>query len=176
MAALGHDVGFDQRWRFGQGHHAVAVEVALLHGTVFDVDLAVKGGGEAVDHRAFDLRFDDVGVHHRMGVYDADHALDRQGAVGDDRNLHHLGDDRAEGFQEGDAAGTESLAWLFQCVGGWTGAQLEAVFTSYLETHPQSMQYRSPGLLVSAAGNQCADVGEELSPRRTLGQRIRARN
>ena len=91
---------------------------------------------------------------------DRTHALSGQEYLGLDytnRAIHVMGMIEAMKYAD-DLSGTESFAWLFQCVGGWTGAQLEAVFTSYLETHPQSMQYRSPGLLVSAAGNQCPDA------------------
>ena len=73
------------------------------------------------------------------------------------RAIHVMG--MVEAFKYADElSGDGRLGWLFQCVGGWTGTQLETVFTNYLETHPMSRQYRAPSLFVSAVGNQCPNA------------------
>mgnify|MGYP006919357979 CR=1 FL=1 len=73
------------------------------------------------------------------------------------RALHAMG--MVEAFKYADdLSGDGSLGWLFDCVGGWSGTQLEAVFSNYLETRPGSQQYRAPSLLVSAVGHQCPNA------------------
>ena len=73
------------------------------------------------------------------------------------RAIHVMG--MVEAFKYADdLSGDGSLGWLFDCVGSWSGTQLEAVFTNYLETRPSSQQYRAPNLFVSAVGRQCSNA------------------
>ena len=73
------------------------------------------------------------------------------------RAVHVMG--MVEGFKYADdLTGDGSLTWLFDCVGGWSGTQLESVFTSYLNARPLTRQYEAASLFVSSVGNVCSNA------------------
>lgn len=73
------------------------------------------------------------------------------------RAVHVMG--MLEAFKYADdLTGDGVLTWMFECVGGWSGTQLEAVFTAYVEGKPFSARYEAPSLFVSAVGNQCPNA------------------
>jgi len=73
------------------------------------------------------------------------------------RAFHVMGMVEAMKYAD-DLSGTESLKWMFECAGRWTGAQFESALTTYIEKNPYKSSYRTPSLLVSAVGNRCANA------------------
>src|SRR5579871_723024 len=84
--------------------HFIVGEVGLYDGALVDRDLAVQGGGQAVDDRAFDLRLHAVRIHGHSGVGGGDNSIDFQIAVLADRYVGDMGHHGAEAFDDGDAA------------------------------------------------------------------------
>src|SRR4029077_12010193 len=82
--------------------HAIVVEVALLHPTTPERDVAPKCGREAVHDAALELRFDDAWIHGLSAVDDAGDLVDLEFASLD-RHLGDLRDVRGVAFHEGDA-------------------------------------------------------------------------
>ncbi len=73
------------------------------------------------------------------------------------RAVHVMG--MVEAFKYADdLTGDGILSWMFDCIGGWSGTQLEAVFSNYLNANPLSTQYEAPSLFVSAVGNVCPNA------------------
>src|SRR5262249_22260133 len=58
----GHDVGFDYR-HLVDAERLVIVEVLLLHAATVDRDLAAQCGAQAIHDSAFDLLYNDRGIH-----------------------------------------------------------------------------------------------------------------
>jgi hypothetical protein len=73
------------------------------------------------------------------------------------RALHVMGMVEAMKYTD-DLSGTDSLKWLFQCAGGWTGVQFEQVLSDYNQRNRYKLSYRTPSLLVSAVGSQCRNA------------------
>ena len=69
------------------------------------------------------------------------------------RALHVMGMVEAMKYTD-DLSGTDSLKWLFDCAGMWTGTQFEEALSEYLDVNSHKMGYRTPSLLVSAVGNK----------------------
>src|SRR3989475_4395818 len=91
--------------------HPIVVEVALLHATPVDRDLAPQRRREAVHDRALHLRLDGVGVDDRSTVHCAHHAMYVRGAVGVDRDLGDLGDVGLECLVNGDPPTASCREW-----------------------------------------------------------------
>ncbi len=73
------------------------------------------------------------------------------------RAVHVMG--MVEAFKYADdLTGDGVLSWLFDCIGGWSGTQLESVFTNYLNARPLDARYEAPSLFVSAIGNVCPNA------------------
>ncbi len=73
------------------------------------------------------------------------------------RALHVMGMVEAMKYAD-DLSGRESLKWLFDCAGTWTGVQFEVALSEYLEVNRYKLSYRTPSLLVSAVGNKCSNA------------------
>lgn len=73
------------------------------------------------------------------------------------RAFHVMGMVEAMKYAD-DLSGTESLKWLFDCAGTWTGVQFEVALSEYLEDNRYKLSYRTPSLLVSAVGNKCSNA------------------
>lgn len=73
------------------------------------------------------------------------------------RAFHVMGMVEAMKYAD-DLSGTESLKWLFDCAGSWTGVQFEEALSDYLEENRYKLGYRTPSLLVSAVGNKCSNA------------------
>lgn len=73
------------------------------------------------------------------------------------RALHVMGVVEAMKYAD-DLSGTESLKWLFDCAGTWTGVQFEVALSEYLEANRFKLSYRTPSLLVSAVGSKCSNA------------------
>ena len=73
------------------------------------------------------------------------------------RALHVMGMVEAMKYAD-DLSGTESLRWMFECAGRWTGAQFEEALSAYIDNNQYKLSYRTPSLLVSAVGNMCSNA------------------
>ena len=73
------------------------------------------------------------------------------------RALHVMGMVEAMKYAD-DLSGTESLKWMFDCAGRWTGAQFEAALSEYIDSNRYKLSYRTPSLLVPAVGNMCSNA------------------
>lgn len=73
------------------------------------------------------------------------------------RALHVMGMVEAMKYAD-DLSGTESLKWMFDCAGRWTGAQFEVALSEYIDSNRYKLSYRTPSLLVSAVGNMCSNA------------------
>ena len=90
-----HDMHVDRR-HVGHPRHDEAVEIALLDLAVPQRDLrAVECGADRHQHRALDLGLDRAGIDREIAVDRAGHPMKLRRIVLD-RQLHHVGDDRAE--------------------------------------------------------------------------------
>ncbi|MEQ8736286.1 MAG: hypothetical protein RIC29_15275 [Rhodospirillaceae bacterium] len=73
------------------------------------------------------------------------------------RALHVMGMVEAMKYTD-DLSGTNSLKWLFQCAGSWTGVQFEQALSDYIQRNRYKLSYRTPSLLVSAVGSRCPNA------------------
>ena len=73
------------------------------------------------------------------------------------RAFHVMGMVEAMKYTD-DLSGTNSLKWLFQCAGSWTGAQFEETLSDYIQRNRYKLNYRTPSLLVSAVGSKCSNA------------------
>src|SRR5262249_8665479 len=80
--------------------HLVVVEVALLHTSFLEGQLAVQGCPEPERDAALDLGLDAQRIDRLAAVDRAHHPMDADAALGIDRNLRHLRDDAPERLVE----------------------------------------------------------------------------
>ena len=73
------------------------------------------------------------------------------------RALHAMGMVEAMKYTD-DLSGTNSLKWLFECAGTWTGVQFEQALSDYIQRNRHKLNYRTPSLLVSAVGSKCSNA------------------